>query len=140
MRAIIFLLKNPTKITHHSGGWDVSPQPFRRQPFRHGDVSPRPFRRHLNLITAVMINSIFTEYAIHISRNFNFILDHQSVYRSFYLYICILYLTPNIAHTYPLRLFKKKHRSMNVCNRVTTLHQNIYLTLKKKIKLFELLL
>jgi hypothetical protein len=93
------LLKNPTKITHHSGGWDVSPQPFRRQPFRHGDVSPRPFRRHLNLITAVMINSIFTEYAIQISRNFNFILDHQSVYRSFYLYICILYLTPNIAHT-----------------------------------------
>jgi hypothetical protein len=39
-------------------------------------VSPRPIRRHLNLITAVMIDSIFTEYATHISRNLNFILDH----------------------------------------------------------------
>jgi hypothetical protein len=54
----------------------VSPRPFHRQPFRHGDVSPRPFPRHLNLITAVMIDSIFTDYATHISRNLNFILDH----------------------------------------------------------------
>jgi hypothetical protein len=56
----------------------VSSRPFRRQPFRHGDVSPRPFHRHLNLITAVMIDSIFTEYATHISRNLNFILDHYT--------------------------------------------------------------
>jgi hypothetical protein len=54
----------------------VSPRPFPRQPFRHGDGSPRSFRRHLNFITAVTIDSIFTEYVTHISRNLNFILDH----------------------------------------------------------------
>jgi hypothetical protein len=46
-------------------------------------VSP-PF----NLITAVMIDSIFTEYATHISRNLNFILDHCI---PVILFKCILY-------------------------------------------------
>jgi hypothetical protein len=67
-----------------------SPRPFRRQRFRHGDVSPRPFRRHLNLITAVMIDSIFTEYATHISRNLNFILD-PTVYTGHFIYTYIIF-------------------------------------------------
>jgi hypothetical protein len=52
-------------------GEAVSPQPIRRGRFATGT-----FRRHLNLKTSVMIDSIFTEYATHISRNLNFILDH----------------------------------------------------------------
>jgi hypothetical protein len=57
-------------------GAAVLPRPIRRGRFAASPFATGTFRRHLNLITAVMIDSIFTEYATHISRNLNFILDH----------------------------------------------------------------
>jgi hypothetical protein len=49
---------------------------LRRSRFAASPFATGTFRRHLNLITAVMIDSIFTEYATHIFRNLHFILDH----------------------------------------------------------------